>query len=727
MFKIQSKLIAIIGSALLLILLSFYFISERLHKESLERMIHNSVRRSEYAMRVHEKMDTGMLSAALKVFLGNEPFKELFLTKDRERLYEYGQPLFKELMARYGITHFYFHLPEGRTFVRLHNKSIYGDEVNRITFKKARETREFSSGIELGKTAFALRVVAPYYKGNELIGYVELGKEIDHFLDTLKGETKDEFAIIARKEYLGREDWGAVRQAAGLTDNWDDIINYVWVSRTLSNPAATACFSDINIAQFEKGASFIKEFSGENKNYACGGFPIYDAGGKALGTVMTLVDISEQATLINNARRHAAFIFIPISFIIFFLVTLLIRRSVSRPIEKLSKAADIIASGGFDHRVQIRSRDEIGQLGNSMNVMASQIGSYVLNLQGMVDDATRELRESRDELRSMNTELAALYKVSMAISRTIDLQKLLYDILFTVVGLDVFNVEHKGGIFVVDGDKMELVSHIGFSEPFLALHKDTRVGDCLCGLAAKTGEVVVSNDSHEDERHTIRYDGMTHHGHVIVPLKSADKVVGVLCLYLPADIKLDKGKIALLSSIGGQIGIAIENAKLYEQTKELSLHDPLTGLANRRYMEIFLERGFNESRRYGRLLSVIMLDIDHFKKYNDTHGHQAGDKLLQEIAMIINGCVRDTDLVARYGGEEFLILLPEIDLTRASEVSERLRKAVEEKAGVTISLGASSFRQWMEKKEELVHKADEALYRAKQEGRNRVVVAYVET
>lgn len=342
-------------------------------------------------------------------------------------------------------------------------------------------------------------------------------------------------------------------------------------------------------------------------------------------------------------------------------------------------------------------------------------------------NAQEEIARQRDELQRMNTELSALYQVAMAISRTIDLQKLLYDILFTIVGLDVFNVEHKGGIFVVEGEKMNLVSHIGFTEPFLALHKDTRVGDCLCGLAAKTGEVVISNDSHEDERHSIRYEGMTHHGHVIVPLKTADKVVGVLCLYIPADVKLDKGKIDLLSSIGSQIGIAIENSKLYEQTKALSLHDPLTGLANRRYLEIFLERGFNEARRYGRLLSVIMLDIDHFKKYNDTHGHQAGDKLLQEIARIIMECVRDTDLVARYGGEEFLILLPEIDMTRAPEVAERLRMAAEEKAGVTISLGVSSFSQGMEKKEELVHKADEALYRAKEEGRNRVVMASVKT
>lgn len=854
--KLNAKLTSIIALALLSILVSFYFAFKRMHEENLNDVIQKRVAHAEYTMQRHEKLDTNMLSAALKVFLEDEAFKDVYLSRDRERLYSYGQPLFKELKNKYGITHFYFHLPEGRIFIRLHNKDIYGDEVNRITFNKAKATKEFAGGIELGMTAFALRVVAPYYKGNELIGYVEFGEEIEHFLDTLRGETSNDFAIIARKECLSRKDWSSVRKTAGLSDNWDDLKNYLWISRTVEPAAAKGCFTDKNIEQFEKGVSFIKDFPGGKEGFACGGFPIHDASGKTVGAVMSLIDISEQTALFNKTQRNLAVVFVSLSVLTFLTIGLFMRYYVSRPIERLSRSANIIASGDMTHRTTVSSKDEIGELANSMNIMASQIGSYCGNLQVIVDEKTKELRDSeerarsitdtagdaiiclekpdiinlwnkkaeamfgytaeeamgkmlhelivparyrkesyegldlffktgsgpvvgktvelsafrrdgtefpielsvaamkirgkwqssgivreiterkkaqeeiarqRDELQRMNTELSALYQVAMAISRTIDLQKLLYDILFTVVGLDVFNVEHKGGIFVVEGDKMNLVSHIGFSEPFLALHKNTRVGDCLCGLAAKTGEVVISNDSHEDERHTIRYDGMTHHGHVIVPLMTADKVVGVLCLYIPADVKLDKGKIDLLSSIGSQIGIAIENSKLYEQTKALSLHDPLTGLANRRYMEIFLERGFNEARRYGRLLSVIMLDIDHFKKYNDTHGHQAGDKLLQEIARIIMECVRDTDLVARYGGEEFLILLPEIDMTRAPEVAERLRRAVEEKAGVTISLGVSSFSQGMEKKEELVHKADEALYRAKEEGRNRVVMASIKT
>ncbi len=195
-------------------------------------------------------------------------------------------------------------------------------------------------------------------------------------------------------------------------------------------------------------------------------------------------------------------------------------------------------------------------------------------------------------------------------------------------------------------------------------------------------------------------------------------------IYTPEGVELSGINIETLLSIGGQIGIAIENARLYEETKVLSLHDSLTGLANRRYMEIFLERGFNEARRYNRVFSVILMDIDYFKKYNDEFGHPAGDLILAGIAKIILKGVRDVDLVARYGGEELIVLLPEVDNSRAYVVAERLRVAVAEHTGLTISLGVSSYTPEMQLKEELINVADTALYQAKQKGRNRVELGY---
>jgi diguanylate cyclase (GGDEF)-like protein len=172
--------------------------------------------------------------------------------------------------------------------------------------------------------------------------------------------------------------------------------------------------------------------------------------------------------------------------------------------------------------------------------------------------------------------------------------------------------------------------------------------------------------------------------------------------------------------MGNQIGIAVENAKLYRETKNFSLHDPLTGLANRRALELQLGNGFEIARRYAENISVVMADIDHFKRFNDTHGHQEGDKLLVRVAQILETVIRSSDCVFRYGGEEFLIILTKTDITNARIVAEKLRAAVETGTGITVSLGVASYENSMTGSEVLVKMADSALYRAKENGRNRV-------
>ncbi len=337
--------------------------------------------------------------------------------------------------------------------------------------------------------------------------------------------------------------------------------------------------------------------------------------------------------------------------------------------------------------------------------------------------AEEQLIRQQSELKAINLELSVLYKVASTISQTIDMDELFAVVLDTITGLELLNVEHKGGIFFIEGDRMTLVSHLGHSEEFLNLHKDMKVGDCLCGLAAKTGEIIISKNCENDSRHTIKYPGITPHGHIIIPLEVRGSVVGVLYLYLLANIEIDERVLKLLHAIGNQIGVAISNSRHYEQTKILSLRDSLTKVANRNLMNIELEKNFARAKRLGSPFSVIMLDLDNFKKYNDTYGHAAGDKLLIETANVLLNEVRAIDLVVRYGGEEFLILLPDTELTEAYEVAERIRKTVEAKAGNTISLGVSSHQHEMQKREDLIKKADDALYQAKQKGKNRVEIS----
>jgi two-component system cell cycle response regulator len=190
----------------------------------------------------------------------------------------------------------------------------------------------------------------------------------------------------------------------------------------------------------------------------------------------------------------------------------------------------------------------------------------------------------------------------------------------------------------------------------------------------------------------------------------------------------------LLARIRAGVRIVELQAKLLDSNRkleELTVTDPLTQLRNRRAFEQELATQFERARRYGRALSLIMVDIDHFKSINDTYGHPAGDAVLQELARILERDTRSSDLVARLGGEEFAVLLPETALFEAVQVAEKIRAAVaseELRAGgaairVTISAGAANVpHSEVPSAAELVQAADQALYRAKENGRNRIEV-----
>jgi diguanylate cyclase (GGDEF)-like protein len=184
--------------------------------------------------------------------------------------------------------------------------------------------------------------------------------------------------------------------------------------------------------------------------------------------------------------------------------------------------------------------------------------------------------------------------------------------------------------------------------------------------------------------------------------------------YLEEENKKNAEQLAIMNE---------ELSRMYEEAKDLSLKDPLTGLANRRMMEIEFDRNMARVKRYGSPLSIIMMDIDYFKRYNDTHGHPAGDRLLAEVAGIVKEELREVDLAARYGGEEFIFFLPDIELEGAVAVAERIRKAVQDGSAITVSLGVASYHDGVGGKDELVKNVDSALYQAKEKGRNRVEAA----
>jgi diguanylate cyclase (GGDEF)-like protein len=217
---------------------------------------------------------------------------------------------------------------------------------------------------------------------------------------------------------------------------------------------------------------------------------------------------------------------------------------------------------------------------------------------------------------------------------------------------------------------------------------------------------------------------------VCVPMIAQGDTVGVLTLR-PAGAHPPE-LVSVAETLGERFGLTVANLRLRDRLRDQSIRDPLTGLFNRRYLEETLARELSRAERKSHPLGLLLVDIDHFKRLNDTHGHDAGDAALAEVGRLLGRSFRASDVTCRYGGEEFVVVLPDAQRDFTVARAESLREAVKElrlaaKGGpsqaITVSVGVAHFPDDGRTPEALVRAADVALYAAKAQGRDRVVVA----
>lgn len=221
--------------------------------------------------------------------------------------------------------------------------------------------------------------------------------------------------------------------------------------------------------------------------------------------------------------------------------------------------------------------------------------------------------------------------------------------------------------------------------------------------------------------------------YLCVPILAQGEALGILHIQsTDADPEMTEAEMSFHTTFAAQVGLSVANIRLREALKAQSIKDPLTGLYNRRYLQEVLEREMRRAIRSEQHLGILILDLDHFKKFNDTYGHEAGDSVLRETASLLVRSVRAEDFVCRYGGEEFVVVLPTADLraaeARAQRIREKLRDLVVMDHGrslgtITASIGVAALPDQGTNEKALLQAADAALYRAKREGRDRVVVA----
>lgn len=230
------------------------------------------------------------------------------------------------------------------------------------------------------------------------------------------------------------------------------------------------------------------------------------------------------------------------------------------------------------------------------------------------------------------------------------------------------------------------------------------------------------------------FQGAAPKNYLCVPMGALGEAVGIVYLGCPDEggCPILDERLKFLAGLAEMSSMWLATLNLRTRLEKESIHDGLTNLFNRRFMEIALKRELRLAVRRESELSLLMLDIDHFKRFNDTFGHEAGDRVLRELAEVLSASVREEDIVCRYGGEEFLLILPCMGTDESYLRAEAIRKNVNmlrlEFQGkgaqeITVSIGVSAYPQAGQTADELIRAADQALYRAKESGRNRVIIA----
>jgi diguanylate cyclase (GGDEF)-like protein len=400
-------------------------------------------------------------------------------------------------------------------------------------------------------------------------------------------------------------------------------------------------------------------------------------------------------------------------------------RALQGQVEHFLEAARRLARGDFSRPVPIEGNDEFAQLGREFNAMSGQLAVKI-----------EEVQRKRGELEE------TIRRVGEAFAAGLDRQEMVNIAVRTAVEacqadtgralpLDIRRMKTAR----VGRETPELVAalesaeryafeiHLDESEDWLAMLEATPEGD--------------SDGAPVRERRPVRIAEGNYFA-MAVPLMArlavgrALEQVGVVSIAREGR-DFDDGEYDLFAYLAGQAAVSIENVDLHETISKQAVTDELTGLYNLRHFHDSLDAELERQRRFGTEVGLVILDIDDFKRVNDTYGHQQGDLVLIEVARALRNLSRDIDEPARYGGEEMAVILPQTDVAGAEVQAERMRAAVEElqierldgggRLSVTASFGVASLPYNANDKAALIAEADAALYRAKRAGKNRVTRA----
>ncbi|MBD3287492.1 diguanylate cyclase [candidate division KSB1 bacterium] len=356
------------------------------------------------------------------------------------------------------------------------------------------------------------------------------------------------------------------------------------------------------------------------------------------------------------------------------------------------------------------------------------------------NDANAALPETSDpdrlvqvtrEMKKHIYDLHNLFEISVNLTSILDYERLVSSYLLSIVGqlrsigaMLLYPSKDNWKVFRplhFKGFPIEIINNISISvyHPLFKRFHNKAVPINL------QDDVLISGQ--DKLLHKWCYQGIS----LLAPLMHKNRIMGIIAVGKKMSGEpYSQTEVEMLSLMTNMASVGISNAKLYHEMEMISVTDELTNLYNYRFLKKQLNDEISRAQRFNHVLSLVLFDVDYFKHYNDSLGHPAGDKVLQEIGKLLKTSVRQSDIVSRYGGEEFCAILPEVNVDGAYHFSERFRRQIEQhpfyneyvqpNGKLTISVGAACFPRDAKSENELLEKADKALYKAKDAGKNRV-------
>lgn len=372
-----------------------------------------------------------------------------------------------------------------------------------------------------------------------------------------------------------------------------------------------------------------------------------------------------------------------------------------------------------------REKHDLKNLLKTTTAHADSIKSELQNFLEKQGNAYHELEQANLELRKINSEVMLLGKMSNLLQACLTEQEAQTTISEFMRQLFP---QHSGAIYRLC-DSINMVESLviwGENPPIEFVFP---MHDCW---SLRSGRSHLFDRQHNDLP-CQHYHSTSTEQSLCIPLMAQGETFGLLYLTSNSSSnKLTAAQQKLALAVAEHTGLALANLKLRETLRLQSIRDALTGLYNRRYLEEYLATETHRCQRSGKSFGLVMIDVDHFKNFNDTFGHETGDMVLQELAKFLQNNVRTSDVVCRYGGEELTLILSEVSLEDTQKIAEKIRLGVKQLnlkshhqsvGAITISLGVAIFPQDGWTSDRLLEAADQALYRAKKEGRDRVVTA----